>query len=264
MKKIAFIAALAFCLGLIGCGETSNESSKTEKENTAASETTTTTTVTTTVTTESTTTEKKSIEIKAVNEEQIKVDLQNNCDLVNKANLTVNSVTIDKRRTEGVIYITADFTGPMCSGTLSGWANYIKSNDSWVYDKFAVENATSSPTIIPTKENCQYIYEELIKPNLQTEISETIIGENLEGQNDSYIWELDRSVVTETEVDGNRTQYNYYHTAQIWIQWQKDECLWLISIFDDYSERETTYLGVYDCTDCYQSPDLINLWKTEI
>lgn len=236
MKKlISAMLALALAAGMAACGENS-DSSKAESK--AASEKITDTSVsepakeaeTTTTTTEP---EKEEPSFFTADEEKIKSDLQENYDFLETAKLTIDNVTIDKRMTteetkEDIVYITADFTGPMCKGTLKGQAKYLLFNEGWDYDSFESEEVTSELTKEPTIEDCRHIYEEVIKPLLDEEISAVDSYENLEESDGKYYWTLARDV----DVNGDYRIGHYYQNSYITLKWYDNRCVW--TIIPDY------------------------------
>ena len=263
MKKlISAMLALALAAGMAACGENSGSS---KAESKAASEKTADTSVsepakeaeTTTTTTEP---EKEESSFFTADEEKIKSDLQENYDFLETAKLTIDNVTIDKRMTteetkEDIVYITADFTGPMCKGTLKGQAKYLLFNEGWGYDSFESEEVTSELTKEPTIEDCHRMYEVLVHPeetgvSSATEVSDTI---NSTSDENKYEWYY----VTEKTYTDNFTDLVTDHLV---LYWNNTECLWHL-IFDSYSNngKRSEDKEKVDLTGGYLTPDLVEV-----
>ena len=265
MKKlISAMLALALATGMAACGENS-DSSKAESK--AASEKITDTSVsepakeaeTTTTTTEP---EKEEPSFFTADEEKIKSDLQENYDFLEKAKLTIDNVTIDKRMTteetkEDIVYITADFTGPMCKGTLKGQAKYLLFNEGWDYDSFESEEVTSELTKEPTEEDFNNLYKELFKPDENTEIINDIGTAEIKESPDndvSYTWTNKRDVRYTDDLDGQLHTYDSTEYLIINVIWSSNTCLWSVSYNTSSSEGDVFLTGPF-----YTTADFTNV-----
>lgn len=195
------------------------------------------------------------------NEEQIKADLQDNFELAKNAKLTIDSVIIEKRMTteetkEDIVYLTAEFTGPMCKGSVKGQAKYLLFNDGWGYDSFTEEEVSSEPIKEPTEEDCKHIYEELYKTDdAYTEISSEFldIDEKMPDHKDNtYWWEYSFLI------DGN----NYYNVKWIVLNWNESDCSWHIYSGDGTKDLNGNDLDSFmteypDGTGGITSPDFV-------
>lgn len=267
-KSVIMILVMAAMLSMSACSEKDSDSSKVQKEKTtvAAAESSSAESKAETTTTAE---PEKEESFLPANEEQIKKDLQDNLELVEKAKLTINSVTIDKRMTteetkEDIVYITAEFTGPMCKGSVTGQAKYLLFNEGWGYDSFTEEEVASEPTRDLTEEDMRKVFDDVLVPTVEGETSYEEINSQLEETGDNhYIWSFNRNVTVKPDWADEYFTSQYLETVD--IVWNQTDCLWHMISTSTYADpnAKTTVVEYKsnDGTGGITSPDLVEFSK---